>query len=251
MLYDRFASIYQDGPYVRFSQRVAESLLPEHLRFLDFEPERILDVACGEGTFAVAMAEDGYDLVGVDRSEAMIALAKERAAQSKKTVDFSVEDMRTLPFEAEFDLVTCLFDSLNYLLAVRDLADAFQSAFRALRPGGYYLFDMNTIYGLAVDWMREKTYIQNEGEDFIEIHRQDFDYENLIATMEVMVFQQKGALWERFVEQHQERGYPLADIVFLLEQTGFNISGIYGRLEERKPVQTTSPRVWFVAQKPG
>jgi hypothetical protein len=38
--------------------------------------------------------------------------------------------------------------------------------------------------------------------------------------------------------------------VFLLEQTGFVINGIYGRLEERKPVQTTSPRAWFVAQKP-
>ncbi len=122
----------------------------------------------------------------------MIALAKDRAKSAKLKADFMVEDMRSLPFEGEFDLVTCFFDSLNYMLSVADLQDAFVGAYRALRPGGFYIFDMNTIYGLAVDWMRQETYIQNETEDFIEIHRQEFDYENSIASMYVTVFRKRG-----------------------------------------------------------
>ncbi len=249
-LYDGFAEVYQRGPYIRYSQRVAEDVLPGLLEEWRISPGKLLDVACGEGTFAVRMAQSGYQVTGVDQSRQMIALARERAEKEGVVVDFRTDDMRSLPFESEFDLVTCLFDSLNYMLAVRDLQDAFVGAFRALRPGGYYLFDMNTVYGLAVDWMREKTYVQNETEDFLELHRHEFDYENLIASLEILIFKRRGKHWERIIELHRERGYPLADIQFLLGQAGFQILGMYGRLSERRPVQSTSPRAWFLARKP-
>jgi SAM-dependent methyltransferase len=250
VVYNQFASIYQRGPYLRFSQLLAESLIPDFLDELGIQPGNLLDVACGEGSFAVGMAEKGFTLTGVDASSQMIVLAQERAEEAGAQVVFRVEDMRTLPFEDEFDLVTCFFDSLNYLLTIQGLHDAFQSAFRALRPGGFYIFDMNTIYGLAVDWMRESTYIQNETADFFEIHQQDFDYENLIATMTVTVFQKQGELWERFEETHQERGYPIADIQFLLSEIGFEINGMFGNFKKRSEVQKNSPRVWFSARKP-
>jgi SAM-dependent methyltransferase len=249
-LYDQFAAIYQRGPYIRFSQGLAETILPEYLEELGCQPRALLDVACGEGTLAVAMAETGIKVTGIDQSAQMIDLARDRAKAAKVKVDFRVEDMRSLAFEKEFDLVTCFFDSLNYLLSVADLQDAFVGAFRALRPGGFYIFDMNTVYGLAVDWMRQQTYIQNETDDFIEIHRQEFDHENLIASMYVTVFQKKGNLWERFEEVHRERGYPIADIQFLLANLGFETVGMYGSLSKRSSVQTTSSRVWFAVRKP-
>ena len=248
-VYDRFAAVYQRGPYLRFSQSLAESLLPEYLTELGIEPEDVLDVACGEGTFAVMMAQRGYNLTGIDRSSQMIDLARARARNAEVAVDFRIEDMRSLPFKAEFDLVTCFFDSLNYMLGVKDLQEAFSSAYAALRRGGYYIFDMNTVYGLAVDWMRANTYIQNETDDFIEIHHQDFDYENLIASMTITVFEKQEDHWERFDELHQERGYPIADITFLLDQIGFEIVGIFGNLSKRTDVQNTTSRVWFTARK--
>ena len=249
-VYDHFASIYQRGPYVRFSQGLAETVLPEYLEELGCQPKRWLDIACGEGSLAVAMAGRGIKVTGIDQSPQMIELARERAKAAGVRVDFQLEDMRSLPFKETFDIVTCFFDSLNYLLAVKDLHEAFQGAYRALRPGGLYLFDMNTIYGLAVDWMRLETYVQNEGEDFLELHRQDFDYESLIASMQITVFQKQGDHWERFDELHQERGYPIADLQFLLEQVSFEIVGVYGSLSKRSPVQMTSSRVWFAARKP-
>jgi SAM-dependent methyltransferase len=249
-IYDRFAPIYQRGPYVRFSQNLAQSVLPEYLDSLGFQPKNILDVACGEGSFAVAMAKLGYQVTGVDQSPRMIALAGERAAQAGAEVRFMVEDMRGLPFNQEFDLVTCFFDSMNYLLTIRDLQDAIQGAYRALKPGGLYIFDINTVYGLAVDWMRERTYIQNEADDFIEVHRHEFDYENLVATVEITIFQRRGDLWERIDETHRERGYPIADLQFLLSEAGFVIVEQFGNLSKRTEIQTTSPRAWFVIEKP-
>jgi hypothetical protein len=98
--------------------------------------------------------------------------------------------------------------------------------------------------------MHQKTYIQNETDDFIEIHRQEFDYENLIATMAVTIFRQRRRLWERIDETHQERGYPVADVEFLLNETGLEIVDRFGSIRKRTELQSTSPRVWFVAQKP-
>lgn len=250
-LYDQFASIYQRGPYIRFSQGLAESVLPDYLTDLGIKPTDVLDVACGEGSFAIVMSKLGYNVTGVDQSQQMIDLAKGRAQKENEPINFHTEDMRELPYEDDFDLVTCLFDSLNYMLTIKDLQEAFQSAYAALRAGGVYIFDMNTIYGLAVDWMREETYIQNEADDFMEIHRQSFDYENQVATMEITVFNQRDELWERFDETHRERGYPIADIQFLLNETGFEIAGMHGSLSKRTEVQINSPRVWFTARKPG
>jgi len=250
-IYDQFASAYQRGPYVRFSQNLVESVLPDYLDEMGIQPSTLLDVACGEGSFAVGMAKLGYRVTGIDQSQQMIDLAKARAQEAGVDVNFFVEDMRSIPHQHAFDLVTCFFDSLNYLLNIRDLHQAFKGVYRALKPGGFYIFDMNTIYGLAVDWMREETYIQNETKDFIEIHRQSYDYENQIATMDITIFVQKGEMWERIDETHQERGYPIADIQFLLNETGFDIHGMYGSLKNRTEVQNTSPRVWFIARKPG
>jgi len=248
-IYDQFASAYQRGPYIRFSQNLVDAILPDYLEEMGIKPSSLLDVACGEGTFAVGMAKSGYKVTGIDQSQRMIALAKDRAREEAVDVKFLVEDMRSIPFKEEFDLVTCFFDSLNYLLTVRDLHQAFKGAYRSLRSGGFYIFDMNTIYGLAVDWMREETYIQNEAKDFIEIHRQSYDYENQIAIMDITIFVQKGEIWERIDETHQERGYPIADIQFLLNETGFEIYGMYGNLKNRTDVQNTSPRVWFITRK--
>ena len=191
-IYDQFASAYQRGPYVRFSGNLVESVLPDYLEEMGIQPSSILDVACGEGTLAVGMAKLGHKVTGIDQSQRMIDLAERRAQEEGVDVSFYVEDMRSIPFKGEFDLVTCFFDSLNYLLTIRDLHQAFKNAYNALAPGGFYIFDMNTIYGLAVDWMREETYIQNEAKDFIEIHRQSYDYENQIATMDITIFVQQG-----------------------------------------------------------
>ena len=249
-LYDGFAPIYQRGQYLRFSQLLAESVLPEYLAEMGIEARDLLDIACGEGSFAIEMSKMGYQVTGIDQSHQMIDLARKRNNTENATVDFQVEDMRSFSFDKSFDLVTCFFDSLNYMLTIKDLQEVFENAYQALRPGGYFIFDMNTIYGLAVDWMREETYIQNEADDFIEIHRQSYDYENQIATMLIIIFVQRRRLWKRIEETHRERGYPIADIQFLLNETGFEIAGMYGSLKNRSEVQITSPRVWFAARKP-
>ena len=65
-VYDGFAQIYQRGLYLRFSQLLAESVLPEYLAEMGIEIRDLLDIACGEGSFAVEMSKKGYQVTGID-----------------------------------------------------------------------------------------------------------------------------------------------------------------------------------------
>jgi len=125
-VYERFAYFYAEGLYPQHSRKMAE-LLPNVLERFGAKPHKILDMACGEGTFAGAMADKGFKVKGIDASQQMIQFAK------SKNADFLVQDMRCLSFEQEFDLVTCWFDSLNYLLELEDLEKTFKGVYRALK----------------------------------------------------------------------------------------------------------------------
>src|SRR5437867_8918716 len=110
-----FAEVYSKYGYNQFSARVAV-LLPRVLRKLRVTPHQVLDIPCGEGTFAVDAARKGYQTTGVDRSSAMLGLARRKARAAHLNVRFVERDMRSLRFHEEFDLVTSWYDSLNYLL---------------------------------------------------------------------------------------------------------------------------------------
>lgn len=76
-IYERFAYFYVKGPYLQYSERMAEPLPAVFERF-SVQPQTILDLACGEGIFAVGMAKKGFQVTGVDLSPYMLQFARER-----------------------------------------------------------------------------------------------------------------------------------------------------------------------------
>ncbi|MBM4464041.1 MAG: class I SAM-dependent methyltransferase [Chloroflexi bacterium] len=247
-IYDEFAYFYAQGPYLQFSERMAE-LLPAVLERFEAKPRTMLDIACGEGTFAVAMARRGFQVTGVDLSPQMLQLARARAERENVKVELLLQDMRSLPFEESFDLVTCWFDSLNYLLELWDLQNTFAGVYRALKKTGLFVFDMNTIYGLAVNWQRYPCYVQQDTPELFEIHRTSYDFANNLATMRITGFAREGNRWSRMDEEHRERGYTLEEIRQCLRKAGFQELACWGSLEEMSEPKPDSGRVWFVMKK--
>jgi SAM-dependent methyltransferase len=97
---------------------------------------RVLDVGCGPGRHALALARRGIDVVGVDLSEDFIGLARESAAAAGLRARFVVGDVRDLAYDAEFDAVLCLCQGGFGLLGGRDEPGAFDRMGAALAPGG-------------------------------------------------------------------------------------------------------------------
>jgi ubiquinone/menaquinone biosynthesis C-methylase UbiE len=247
-IYDKFAHLYVRGPYPRYSQRMAE-LLPAVLRVLGAQPRTLLDLACGEGTFATAAASQGFDVTGLDASSQMLEAARRRAADEGAGVRLVQGDMRALAFDEEFDLVTCWYDSLNYLLDAADLEAAFRGVGRALRRGGHFIFDMNTICGLAVMWRSHPCFVMQDASGIFDVHINSYDFERNIATKHIVGFINQGNSWVRIDEEHQERGYRREEISACLEASGLKEVACWGRLEDMTAPGPESGRVWFAAKR--
>lgn len=247
-IYGEFAEIYSRGNYADFSAKMAE-LLPGVLEHLAFEPQSILDVACGEGTFAAAMAARGYPVTGVDVSGRMLAYAREKVSRSGSSVNFVRGDMRALDFNETFDLATCWFDSLNYVVDPDDLRRTLEGVHRALRQDGLFIFDMNTIYGLAVNWREYPVWIQHDEDNMFEVHRAEYDFEANIAVMRITGFVKDGAAWRRIDEEHRERAYSQVEVRKHLARAGFQVLACWGSFSDMSEAAPESGRVWYVAKK--
>jgi ubiquinone/menaquinone biosynthesis C-methylase UbiE len=248
-LYNEFAEVYAKGDYPNLSQAVAEILPAIIENYKIPNTGSLLDVACGEGSFALSMAEKGWQVTGIDQSDEMLRLANHRAAQSKTDVTFINQDMRFLDFANKFELATCWFDSLNYMLTADDLQSTINNVARALKPGGWFLFDMNTTYGLAVKWQKVRCYVQQETPDLLELHRTSYDFEHHKACLKITWFVRDGNTWERFEEKHVERAFSIHEIEACLAYAGFKVIDKFGSLSDLTPVMPNSNRVWFIAHK--
>jgi SAM-dependent methyltransferase len=247
-IYCEFALFYAKGPYSEFSRTVVE-LLPQVLERFGAKPKTVLDLACGEGTFAVIMAQRGYEVTGVDLSPEMLRFAGEKAKEAEVEVRFIQQDMRDLKLNERFDLVTCWYDSLNYLLEYEELVRTFANIAQVLNPGGLFIFDINTIYGLAVNWQRHPAYVQQDTSEPFEVHQPSYDYDRNLATMRITGFVREGENWRRINEEHRERGYTLEEIREALKHTSLEELACWGSLREMSEPKPDSGRVWFVARR--
>ncbi|MEM1684425.1 MAG: class I SAM-dependent methyltransferase [Thermosphaera sp.] len=247
-IYREFARFYASGPYPEYSRRMAE-LLPAVLERFGAKAKTLLDLACGEGTFSVLMAQQGFKVTGVDASPEMLRFARKKAEDAGVEVQFIEQDMRALSLPEEFDLVTCWDDSLNYLLEYEELAKTFSNVAQVLNRAGLFIFDMNTIYGLAVGWQRQHAHVEQDTDELFEVHRTGYDYERNTATLKITGFVREGELWRRIDEEHCERGYTLSEIRKALSAAGLEEIACFGNLREMSEPKPDSGRVWFVAQR--
>jgi SAM-dependent methyltransferase len=97
---------------------------------------RVLDVGCGPGRHALALARRGIEVVGIDRSPEFVRLASEASVAEGLPARFEQLDVRELGFAAEFDAVLCLCQGGFGLLGGDDEVPVFGRIAAAVRPGG-------------------------------------------------------------------------------------------------------------------
>lgn len=136
--YSAFAAIYDRAMGEAVLPSVLDAFSESYKRF-DIETARLADIGCGTGRFLKYLTRFGGDLIGLDKSRAMLKLAERRLAGTD--VRLVQGDMCRLQLPESVDTLTSTFDTLNYLLSPRALREAIQGFARALKPGGTLLFD--------------------------------------------------------------------------------------------------------------
>lgn len=201
---------------------------------------RVLDLGCGTGNLTVLLARSGYEVAGLDGSQAMLAVAREKAP----ALDWHHGDFRDFALERRFALVVSVFDSLNNLISSADFLLAAARVRRHLLPGGLFLFDVNTSAGLRDLWEEGRV----EGWSGEVYYRWTYSYDEERKVAEVEAFCRSGG--QEFVEVHQERPYDPEEIKGLLDEAGFEEVEVVG-FPDGGPVDEDAERVWVSCRAPG
>jgi SAM-dependent methyltransferase len=190
------------------------------------------------------MIRRGYTrTVGVDLSEGMV-----RVAAEQDRLPVAVQDARALGLRADtFDLVVCLYDSLNYITEPPGLRSAFESVRHCLAPGGLLIFDLNTILALEQDLFTQNNL--RSGEPLVYSWRSSWDAETRICSVEMWFRWRDGQKDSEFTEVHRQRGYTDDEVQLMLRDAGLEVAGVYDAYSF-DALHPRSTRSFYVARKP-
>lgn len=206
-------------------------------------PGRVLDLACGTGKVGSEMLRRGYKVVGADLSEPMVR----QCGQQDPPLPAIVADARALGFTGEsFDLIVCLYDSLNYILEPEGFSAAMAEAYRTLRPGGLFIFDLNTARALSTGMFTQS---DMTGPDPLHYDWQaHWDPKTHLCQVDMWFGYRDGDGVHEFTETHFQRAYSHHEVTGALKEAGFRKFRAYDGYRFT-PMTPWSDRAFYVAHK--
>jgi len=201
----------------------------------------VIDLGCGSGRWARELNRNGFAVLGVDQSPAFIRLARKMAPQSK-FVCASLLRVKLPECAAVTSIGECFNYSFDRKAGKRELARLFARVHAALRPGGVFIFDVAESSRIPEEQPRR---IASQGPDWAILVETSGDKRRNILTRRIISFRKTGSRYRRSEEIHRLRLYPAAEIVEILNRTGFRVECLKGYGRFRLPVGITA----FVARK--
>ena len=246
--YSGFASVYDlfmdDIPYEQWADYI-EKVLDEY----QVPKGLVLDLGCGTGSLSCLLDEKGYDMIGVDLSEEMLGIAKEKAIEENRDILYLNQDMREFELYGTVGAIVSVCDSLNYILEEEELLQVFRLVNNYLDPGGIFLFDINTRYKYE-ELMGENTIAENR-ESCSFIWENDYDKEKCINEYNLTIYiEGEDGRYDRWEETHFERFYETEKVIELLERAGMEFLCVTDEFTDCPP-RTDSQRIVFLAREKG
>ena len=247
MAYGRdFASVYD-----RFTDNVEYRRRADHILALlrngGVTEGILLDVACGTGMLTQYLCGKGYEIIAADCSPDMLQIARERLLAADPEALLLCQDMRALDLYGTVDAAVCTLDSVNHLTEPEDVRKAFASIGLFLRPGGLFVFDVNTPYKHE-RVLSGNTFVYEDDEAFLVWQNSDCDETGTVEIMLDIFLTRDGETYTRSCEDFAERAYPIEQIGEWLSQAGFTVEHVYGDMTAQPPAPDEE-RVYFVARK--
>ena len=208
-------------------------------------PGTVADLACGTGSVTAILARMGYPVLGVDMSEEMLTEAAMKTSEIEPMPRFSCQKLQELRLPRAVDMAVCALDSLDYITDPDDCKEAIRRIYRALNPGGIFIFDVNTPEKLRA--MDGQVFL-DEDDDVYCVWRGEFDGGTNICSYGMDLFQRRGNVWHRSFEEHREYAYSQAQLTEYLKAAGFTHIEVYADRKFEAPGEGEQ-RIYFKARK--
>ena len=259
-MYDPWAEIYDSVySYVR-------SDLPMYTRAAIDSGGPVLELGVGTGRVAIPTAEQGVDVVGVDNSEAMLAVASRKAASlgdAAGSLELIAADIRDFTLrdadggERKFPLATIPFRGFLALLTVEDQFSALRRIYEHLQPGGILLFnifvpDPNMALEQS-DVLRHLTDVTDPETGLTRVlyQQNQYDTHNQIVSIRMLIedLDRNNVVSQRMYRDYLLRYCHRWEVHHLLQLCGFEIEALYGDFDLSDFDETSTEMIW-AARRP-
>ncbi|HCW72768.1 MAG TPA: class I SAM-dependent methyltransferase [Clostridiaceae bacterium] len=206
--------------------------------------ERYLDLGCGTGNLSSIVGKSFRETFLVDLSPDMLTIAEDKFSELKIPHRSFALSMNEISFHERFDLITSSIDAINYLLEEEQVEDLFRRVFDHLEDDGVFIFDVNSAYKIR-EILGSNDYVLTR--DNLAYTWENY-YEDDVVEMSLNFFIQKGELYERIEEIHEERAYEADRLIEMLKNAGFN-KVILCDDYTGNPIQELTERITFIVRK--
>ena len=216
--YSLFSTVYDmfmdNVPYIEWADGI-EQTLKKH----GINEGIVLDLGCGTGTLTKMLADKGYDMIGIDGSEEMLLIAREK---DENTL-FLCQDISEFELYGTVRAVISTCDTLNYILDEEELINTFKLVNNYLEPGGIFVFDMNAPEKYE-EVLSDNVFAENRDEaSFIWDNFYDEDEHINEYVLTLFMRDDKSGLYKKHEEYHYQRNYLRDEIKELLDRAGLEI----------------------------
>ena len=218
---DFYDSLYEDKSYrqeCNFVKHVFETYSEKKIN-------SILDLGCGTGSHALPFADMGYAVTGIDISENMLDIARKKASDQKKQIEFVQQDIRHLDLPQKFDAAVAMFAVMGYQASNQDFEDTLTSVHRHLNIGGLFIFDV--WFGPAVLTQKpgdRVKIIEQKDKKIIRYAHPVLDIINHTVEVNYTVLEiAQNNLVTETEESHLMRFFFYQELKYFLEKNGFEI----------------------------
>ena len=243
--YTGFAQVYDtfmdNVPYEEWADYLT-GLLKKH----GIKDGLAAELGCGTGRMTRALAARGYDMIGIDNSADMLAIAMDQPSEG---ILYLQQDMRDFELYGTVAAVVSVCDSLNYILEEEDLLQVFRLVNNYLDPGGVFIFDMNTVCKYR-EVLGERVFAENR-DDCAFIWENWFDEEEGINEYDLSIFvREENGLFRRFTETHYQKAWTQETVCKLLAKAGLELLNVYNAFTQQPP-EEKSERLYYIARESG
>ena len=252
--YTSFAEVYDmfmdNVPYDEWADYIEKTL-----KQYNIDKGIVLELGCGTGSMTRRLAAMGYDMIGIDYSEEMLAIARERDG-SDSGILYLCQDMREFELYGTVAAVFSVCGTMNYITSEEELLKVFRLVNNYLDPQGIFVFDLDTPYEYGVV-LGDNTIAENREEGSF-IWENTYYEDEMINEITLSLFVRETdeindcgkdyTLYRKYEEIHYRRAYPVETIKKLIEEAGMEWIGAYDAESGGAPTDT-SERVYIIARE--
>lgn len=245
--YTDFAALYdefmEETPYDEWCRNIMK-ILKAH----GITDGLVCELGAGTGEMTIRLSKKGFDMIGIDNSDSMLAVAREKTEEDTDIL-YLLQDMREFELYGTVKAIVSVCDSVNYITDPDDLVTVFKLCNNYLDPSGVLVFDFNTKY--KYESVIGETTIAENGEYASFIWENYFDSESCINEYDITFFvNEEGDLFRRFTEDHYQRGYTTEEMKKLIENAGLIFVDALD-VETMEKAREDSERVYIIAKEQG